>query len=49
MGRCGTLFACEAEGVVPDVITIAKGIAGGYQPLGAMLVREGVWRPPAND
>jgi adenosylmethionine-8-amino-7-oxononanoate aminotransferase len=40
MGRCGTLFACQAEGVVPDVITIAKGIAGGYQPLGAMLVRE---------
>jgi adenosylmethionine-8-amino-7-oxononanoate aminotransferase len=40
MGRCGTLFACEAEGVVPDIITIAKGIAGGYQPLGAMLVRE---------
>jgi adenosylmethionine-8-amino-7-oxononanoate aminotransferase len=42
MGRCGTLFACEAEGVVPDIITIAKGIAGGYQPLGAMLVREGL-------
>jgi adenosylmethionine-8-amino-7-oxononanoate aminotransferase len=40
MGRCGTLFACEAEGVVPDIITIAKGIAGGYQPLAAMLVRE---------
>lgn len=40
MGRCGTLFACEAEGVVPDIITIAKGIAAGYQPLGAMLVRE---------
>jgi adenosylmethionine-8-amino-7-oxononanoate aminotransferase len=42
MGRCGTLFACEAEGVVPDIITIAKGIAAGYQPLGAMLVREGL-------
>ena len=40
MGRCGTLFACEAEGVVPDIITLAKGIAAGYQPLGAMLVRE---------
>jgi adenosylmethionine-8-amino-7-oxononanoate aminotransferase len=40
MGRCGTLFACQAEGVVPDIITIAKGIAAGYQPLGAMLVRE---------
>ena len=42
MGRCGTLFACEAEGVVPDIITIAKGIAAGYQPLGAMLVREDI-------
>jgi adenosylmethionine-8-amino-7-oxononanoate aminotransferase len=40
MGRCGTLFACQAEGVVPDIITIAKGIAAGYQPLGAMMVRE---------
>jgi adenosylmethionine-8-amino-7-oxononanoate aminotransferase len=40
MGRCGTLFACQAEGIVPDIITIAKGIAAGYQPLGAMLVRE---------
>lgn len=40
MGRCGTLYACEAEGVVPDIITLAKGIAAGYQPLGAMLVRE---------
>lgn len=40
MGRCGTLFACEAEGVVPDIITVAKGLGGGYQPLGAMMVRE---------
>ncbi len=40
MGRCGNLFACEQEGVVPDVITVAKGLGGGYQPLGAMMVRE---------
>ena len=39
-GRTGTLFACEQEGVVPDVITIAKGLGGGYQPIGAVLVRE---------
>ena len=40
MGRTGHLFACEAEGVVPDMITIAKGLGGGYQPIGAVLVRD---------
>jgi adenosylmethionine-8-amino-7-oxononanoate aminotransferase len=40
MGRCGTLHACEAEGVVPDILAIAKGLGGGYQPIGAMLVQE---------
>lgn len=40
MGRCGTLFACEQDGVVPDMITIAKGLGGGYQPIGALMVRE---------
>ncbi|HFC05174.1 MAG TPA: aspartate aminotransferase family protein, partial [Rhizobiales bacterium] len=40
MGRCGTLFACEQDGVVPDMITLAKGLGGGYQPLGAVMVRE---------
>lgn len=38
MGRTGTLFACEAEGVVPDMISIAKGLGGGYQPISALLV-----------
>lgn len=38
MGRCGTLYACEAEGVTPDLITVGKGLAGGYQPIGALLV-----------
>lgn len=37
MGRTGTLYACEQEGISPDIVTIAKGLAGGYQPLGAML------------
>ena len=37
MGRTGTLFACEQEGVVPDIITIAKGLGAGYQPIGATL------------
>ncbi|WP_319823933.1 aspartate aminotransferase family protein [Thalassovita sp.] len=37
MGRTGTLFACEQDGVAPDITAIAKGLGGGYQPLGAML------------
>ena len=37
MGRTGSLFACEQEGVRPDIITIAKGLAAGYQPVGATL------------
>ena len=40
MGRTGTLFACEQEGVVPDLVTIAKGLGGGYQPVGAVLAQE---------
>jgi len=39
MGRTGTLHACEQEGVVPDILAIAKGLGGGYQPIGAMLVQ----------
>jgi adenosylmethionine-8-amino-7-oxononanoate aminotransferase len=37
MGRTGTLHAVEQEGVVPDLLTIAKGLGGGYQPIGALL------------
>jgi adenosylmethionine-8-amino-7-oxononanoate aminotransferase len=37
MGRTGTLHAVEQEGVVPDLMTIAKGLGGGYQPIGAVL------------
>ncbi|WP_417436115.1 aspartate aminotransferase family protein [Hoeflea sp.] len=37
MGRTGTLFASEQDDVKPDIIAIAKGLGGGYQPLGAML------------
>lgn len=40
MGRTGTLFACEQEGIAPDVVAIAKGLGGGYQPIGAMLVSD---------
>ena len=37
MGRTGSLFACEQEDVTPDIVTIAKGLGAGYQPIGAML------------
>jgi adenosylmethionine-8-amino-7-oxononanoate aminotransferase len=37
MGRTGTLFACEQEGIAPDICSIAKGLGAGYQPIGAML------------
>ncbi|MEH6590621.1 MAG: aspartate aminotransferase family protein [Halioglobus sp.] len=37
MGRTGTLFACEQDGVRPDIVTVAKGLGAGYQPIGAML------------
>ncbi|PLX39494.1 MAG: aspartate aminotransferase family protein [Hyphomicrobiales bacterium] len=37
MGRTGTLFACEQDNVRPDIITIAKGLGAGYQPISAML------------
>ena len=38
MGRTGSLFAYEQEGIVPDLCVIAKGLGGGYQPIGATLV-----------
>jgi adenosylmethionine-8-amino-7-oxononanoate aminotransferase len=40
MGRCGTLWAFEKEGVVPDLVAVAKGLGAGYQPIGALLVSE---------
>jgi hypothetical protein len=43
MGRCGTLFAFEEEQVVPDLVTIAKGLGAGYQPIGAVLVAKRVF------
>jgi len=38
MGRCGTLHAWQAENVVPDIQTCAKGLGGGYQPIAAVLM-----------
>ncbi|SME89664.1 hypothetical protein SAMN06265365_101240 [Tistlia consotensis] len=38
MGRTGRLFACEDEGIAPDLLTCAKGLGAGYQPIGACLL-----------
>lgn len=38
MGRCGSLFTFDQEGIVPDLVTVAKGLGAGYQPIGATLV-----------
>lgn len=48
MGRCGSLHAWEAEGVAPDIQVIAKGLGGGYQPIGGILVNDRVLDPIRN-
>lgn len=42
-GRTGTMFACEAEGVTPDLMAVGKGITGGYLPMSATLATEAVY------
>ena len=42
MGRTGTLHAIDQEGVAPDLMTIEKGLGGGYQPIGAVLVSDAI-------
>jgi adenosylmethionine-8-amino-7-oxononanoate aminotransferase len=43
MGRTGTLYACEQEGISPDLVAIAKGLGGGYAPIGALLIQDKVF------
>ncbi|HEY9180390.1 MAG TPA: aminotransferase class III-fold pyridoxal phosphate-dependent enzyme [Candidatus Baltobacteraceae bacterium] len=43
LGRCGMLFGCNRDGVVPDVMTLAKGLSGGIIPVAAYIARPGVW------
>jgi putrescine aminotransferase len=43
LGRCGYLFACQRDDVVPDVMTLAKGLSGGVIPVGAYIARPDVW------
>ena len=48
MGRTGTMFSCEQDGVVPDLMTLAKGLGAGYQPIGAVMVADHVFRAIAD-
>ncbi|MHB9836241.1 aminotransferase class III-fold pyridoxal phosphate-dependent enzyme [Paraburkholderia terrae] len=43
-GRTGPLFACEAEGVEPDLMTVAKGLTAGYAPMGAVLMSDAIYQ-----
>jgi adenosylmethionine-8-amino-7-oxononanoate aminotransferase len=48
MGRTGTLHACEQEGIAPDLMTVAKGLGGGYEPIGAVLLSRNIYDAFAN-
>ncbi|MGR3717929.1 MAG: aspartate aminotransferase family protein [Thermohalobaculum sp.] len=48
MGRTGHLFACEADGISPDILCIAKGLGAGIQPIGAMLCSGAVYQTIEN-
>lgn len=47
-GRTGPMFACEAEGVEPDIMTMAKGLTAGYVPMGAVMMSEAIYQGIAN-
>ncbi len=47
-GRTGPMFACEHENVVPDIMTMAKGLTAGYSPLGAVVLSSGFYRAIAD-
>ena len=44
MGRTGTLHACEQEGISPDLMVVAKGLGGGYAPIGALMVQDEIFQ-----
>ncbi|SBS32582.1 Omega-amino acid--pyruvate aminotransferase [Marinomonas spartinae] len=43
-GRTGTMFACDAEDVTPDLMTMAKGLTAGYAPMGAVMMSDAVYQ-----
>jgi putrescine---pyruvate transaminase len=47
-GRTGPMFGCEHEGVVPDIMTVAKGLTSGYVPMGAVILSDAVYRAIAD-
>jgi hypothetical protein len=42
-GRTGTFLSCEQDGIVPDIVTLGKGLGGGYQPIGAVICTSEVY------
>jgi Ornithine/acetylornithine aminotransferase len=49
MGRTGTMFRCEAEGVVPDIMTYGKAFGGGIMPITGIIARPHLWVQPLQD
>ena len=47
-GRTGTPFACDAESVEPDLMTVAKGLTSGYAPMGAVLMSDEIYQTIAD-
>ena len=47
-GRTGTFLSCEQDGVVPDIVTLGKGLGGGYEPIGAVVCTRRVYEAVAN-
>jgi adenosylmethionine-8-amino-7-oxononanoate aminotransferase len=47
-GRTGPMFACQSEGVAPDLMTLAKGLTSGYAPMGALLMSEKIYATMAD-
>lgn len=43
MGRTGTLYGCEQDGIAPDILTCAKGLGAGYQPIGGTILSERIF------
>ncbi len=48
-GRTGPLFACEHEGLTPDLLTVAKGLTSGYAPMGAVFLSDRIYRAIADN